>query len=143
MFIERTRILLPRLLLLVLVVMLTLSVSCVTQVPTYTDVTPPEFTIGQATWDAEMPFEQDSQRGYDFPIKNLATETHRYSAEVYFNGVLSMAKQSNIAAGGVMECISNQYMPYEPGVYQMTTKLGIDDVYIDEFVVSKVEVVAI
>ncbi len=42
MFIERTRILLPRLLLLVLVVMLTLSVSCVTQVPTYTDVTPEE-----------------------------------------------------------------------------------------------------
>jgi len=42
MFIERTHILLPRLLLLVLAVMLTLSVSCVTQVPTYTDVTPEE-----------------------------------------------------------------------------------------------------
>jgi len=101
---------------------------------------PPEFTLEPIEWDTAMPFAPGSVHSFTIRITNPTTESHIYRIEVYWVWGYLGGGGGHTPPGETWGYGSTVTMPSELGIYNMTVKLWVDDVYINEFVISKVEV---
>lgn len=100
----------------------------------------PEFSVGQATWDAPMPFAPDSQHVFSFQVTNLDSLAHHFKVELYFASALFGTSSGLLPPGNSREFHTNVRMPLTPGTYELAVKIWIDGVYAGESTVSKVRV---
>ena len=88
-----------------------------------------------------MPFAPDSYHTSTFTVQNKDTATHVFKIEAYwYYGLGSNSWQATLTPNSSMGCGGGEQMPHEPGIYDMTAKVWVDDVYAGEFTVSKVRV---
>jgi hypothetical protein len=91
------------------------------------------FKISPIQWEGSMPFAPDSYQKYSFPIQNISSVAHAFRVDSYWVSGLSGEWTGVVQPGHIFRCNSGEYMPHEPGTYQLTFKLYIDNLYQDEF----------
>jgi len=102
------------------------------------------YELSGGTWDAEMPFEVNSKHSFDITLKNTSGQRYDYDLSMGLLGSNSSNWGGSVAPGNSVGMRSNWYMPYLPGIYEMTLEITLegDGLFThQEVVVSTVEVV--
>lgn len=102
----------------------------------------PEYSIGKATWDDDMPFEVNTQHSYTFAITNLDTIPHQFRVEAHWFWGIDAIWETQLASGFELNASSTPYMPEEAGTYELIAIVWLDGELSDEVLLSKVQVVA-
>lgn len=102
---------------------------------------PAEYALEGGEWETPMPFEVYSEHDFSMTFRNISDRRYDYDLrmELYPSGGYSRWTGS-IAAGHGRGMSTNWYMPPIPGTYDMTLEITIDGVFMEEVVVSEVEV---
>jgi len=100
---------------------------------------PKDFVLS-IVWGSEMPFEVGSVQNFTVYMENITDEPHYYHAELYWIWGLTASGGGYALPEGKAGFGGSLGMPSEPGTYDLTAKVYVDDMLKGSYTLSKVRV---